>query len=351
MNASFKISRLCTGPDNVGQFEARNGSWSGPFSMLYIDNPVGVGYSYQERENPDEVITQDVYGEDLYQFVEQFYQLFPDSYNKELYIGGQSYGAKYVTAFAYRLHLAISRGESNISLTGIYMGGPYFAPEIMIPALIDYFYSLGVASQSQVRVYKERTRAMLQRYSEGLIPTKMKFSQIWNTIFMRGIPWDDNYTTKETPRNDLVEYIMISERIRQAVHVGNRSYIRDTVELDKKFAHDILSSALDKLGSLLDAGRYKVLVFSGDYDAITTPGAVEESVLAIPWVGQAEYANATRQRWSWLSSNKAYQGGWFSQTRHLCRVAVAGAGHQVPHDQLYASREMMKDFINRGCVH
>ncbi|GFS12691.1 carboxypeptidase [Elysia marginata] len=143
---------------------------------------------------------------------------------------------------------------------------------------------------------------------------------------------------------------MESARVRQAVHAGNLTYANDWRKLGQNVVHDFLSSALEKIGALLDAGSYKVLVFGGDYDAITTPSAVEESVLAIPWVGQAEYANASRQRWSWFSSNVTHQGGWFSQARHLCRVTVTGAGHQVPHDQLDASREMMKQFVAYGCV-
>ncbi|GFR57944.1 carboxypeptidase [Elysia marginata] len=333
-----------------GEFEFRNGSWSGPFSMLYIDNPVGVGYSYQEREDPDEVVTQDVYSEDLYQFIEQFYQLFPDSYNKELYIGGQSYAGKYATAFAYRIHQGISRGESNLPLAGIYMGGPFFAPEIMVPAFIDYFYSLGAVSQSQVKAHKERTTALFQRYSAGLLPTNTTKYDVFSEIFTLGVPWGDNYVTKERPGYGVVKQIMVSRRVQQAVHAGNLSFAADDFTLGDNLGYDVLSSARDKLGALLDAGCYRVLVFGGDYDAITTPNAVEESVLATPWDGQAEYANATRWYWYWSSSERSVVGGLYSQAGHLCRVLVLGAGHQVPHDQLDASREMMKQFVESGCV-
>ncbi|GFR98437.1 carboxypeptidase [Elysia marginata] len=192
--------------------------------MLYIDNPVGVGYSYQERESPDEVITQDTYSKDLYKFVEQFYQLFPDSYNKELYIGGQSYGAKYVTAFAYQLHKKKSRGESNITLTGIYMGGPFFAPEIMLPVLLDYFFNLGVASRSEVVTYRETMAEILQRYSSGLMPTNVTANEILSAVMPKNILFSDNYITRERPGYYLVEDIMTSERIRQAVHVANLSF-------------------------------------------------------------------------------------------------------------------------------
>ncbi|GFR88555.1 carboxypeptidase [Elysia marginata] len=312
--------------------------------LFYENGPLSIKWAGSE------VITQDIYGEDLYQFVEQFYQLFPDSYNNELYIGGQSYGAKYVTAFAYRLHQAIRRGESIIPLTGIYLGGPFFAPGIVAQTVFDYMYNLGVVSKSQVIAQRARVAALLKEYSAGLILKNVTKRKISRTIFPVDIPFSSNYVTKEHIPYGAVHEIMASWRIRQAVHAGYLTYANEKGNTGQNVAYDYLSSALEKLGALLDVGSYKVLVFGGDYDAITTPSAVEESVLAIPWVGQAEYANATRQRWSWFSSNKTHQGGWFSLARHLCRVTVIGAGHHVPHDQLDASREMMKQFVAYGCV-
>ena len=323
-------------------------------SMLYIDNPVGTGYSYQEQENPEDIITQSSYTEDLYQFVKQFYQLFPDSHSKELYIGGQSYAGKYVTALAYRIHQHISRGESNLPLTGIYMGGPFFAPEIMVPVLSDYFYNLGVLSRSQLARHKARTKTFLLRYSLGLLPRHVTTAEVCRNIFDRDFLWRDNFVTAEIPGYDVVQDIMISERIRQAVHVGNVPYLAINVTLNEKFGHDFLSSTREKLAALLDTGDLKVLIFNGDYDAITNTGAIEEAVLRTPWVGQADYANKSRHAWFLPSQSAEIQAislaGFFTSARNLCRVIVHGAGHQVPHDQLDITRKMMEQFVHSGCV-
>ncbi|GFS12693.1 carboxypeptidase [Elysia marginata] len=337
-----------------GEFEPRNESWTGPFSMLYIDNPVGTGYSYQEGKNPRKMITQDEYAEDLYQFLEQFYQLFPDSSRKELYIGGQSYGGKYASALAYRIHEAKIRGKSKLPLTGIYLGSPFFAPEIMIPAQIDYLYSIGVVTRSQADKHKADMNAVIKKYNAGKMGRKISTETLLGKIFFKNLPSNDNFVTGEKVDYSVTESIMASERVRQAVHAGSLPFHAVNYDVHERMGFDYLSSTRDKLGALLDTGSYKVLIFNGDFDPVITSGAVEEAVLEIPWLGHVDYAKQSRQMWYWptkldpVGDFKLF--GFYTQSRDLCRVVVHGAGHHVPHDQMSISREMMEQFVGFGCV-
>ena len=326
----------------------------GPFSMLYIDNPVGAGYSYQQRQSPDEVITQETYAEDLYQFVKQFYQLFPDSYNKELYIGGQSYAAKFASALAFRIHEVIQNGESKLPLAGLYLGSPFFAPEITIPAQIDYLYNLGVVTRSQATKHQADMIAAIRKYSKGTKRRQLSTKTILDEVFFKGLPSNDNYVTSEVVDYSVIDRIMTSPRVRLAVHAGNQPFNAINHDLYDKMGYDYLSSTSTKLAALLDTGRYKVLIFNGDYDVVTSSGAVEEAVQQIPWTGRDDYLKEPRQMWFWpprpdkLDETKLF--GFYTLSRDLCRVVVHGAGHQVPHDQLDISRYMMEQFVNLGCV-
>ncbi|XP_059177645.1 probable serine carboxypeptidase CPVL [Physella acuta] len=123
-------------------YERSNISWTETMSMLYIDNPVGVGYSYSDSGIAGYRTDQDGYSKDLYEFIEQFYLLFPEYQIRELYIGGKSYAGKYVPVFAYHLHLEIKAGRSYLPLAGIYLGSPLFDPyeqEIFRNRMFDGF--------------------------------------------------------------------------------------------------------------------------------------------------------------------------------------------------------------------
>ena len=76
----------------------RDYRWTLLANMLYIDNPVGTGWSFTKSDD-GYARNQDQVGKNLYEALLQFYQLFP-RYQKssDLYITGESYGGKYVPA-------------------------------------------------------------------------------------------------------------------------------------------------------------------------------------------------------------------------------------------------------------
>ena len=55
--------------------ERRGHYWSQELNVIYIDNPVGTGFSYTEDDNGYACNQNDV-GRDLYQAIIQFFQLF-----------------------------------------------------------------------------------------------------------------------------------------------------------------------------------------------------------------------------------------------------------------------------------
>lgn len=61
--------------------------------MIFVDNPVGTGFSYADRDvyerNEDEVAA------DMYLFVQGFYKLYPLLLKNKLFVSGESYGGHY----------------------------------------------------------------------------------------------------------------------------------------------------------------------------------------------------------------------------------------------------------------
>ena len=94
-------------PDGHGGYTRRPATWVGPCSVLYIDSPVGTGFSYSDSGAQGLRITQEGFTEDLYQFVEQFYVLFPELRQRDLYVGGTSYAGKYAPALAHRYSMLL----------------------------------------------------------------------------------------------------------------------------------------------------------------------------------------------------------------------------------------------------
>lgn len=90
------------GPLNMN-LETRNYTWVKNANILFIDNPVGSGFSYADTidvlcKNNTQI------AEDLVEFMTQFYESLPAFKKVPLYIFGQSYGGKMAVEFALQLH-------------------------------------------------------------------------------------------------------------------------------------------------------------------------------------------------------------------------------------------------------
>ncbi|XP_012935747.1 probable serine carboxypeptidase CPVL [Aplysia californica] len=328
------------------QSEPRQFSWVGPFSMLYIDNPVQVGFSYTESGDMGLRLNQEGYSEDLYSVMLQFYSLFPDYHNRELYIGGQSYAGKYVPALAHKIHVGNRDGNTHLPLAGIYLGGPYFAPEEENLAFYDFAFAMGFVSHATVVERKRDIAKVYEKVREGNNPEKESLATMMSLFWVHvGLQTKDNFVTQQRAGYGLLSDLMKIQEVRKALHVGNQTYNAQSYTVYEKFGGDLVVSTIPQMADLLD--HYKVLIFTGDYDVIINSPMVEAGLQATPWSLREEYLNATRSIWMSSSLDLC---GYFSLTGQFCRVVVHGAGHQVPHDQPQRAFQMITDFVRHGCI-
>lgn len=81
---------------------ARNYTWVKDMNVLFIDSPVGSGFSYVEEDN---LLTTDnaQIANDLVQLMRGFYSVHPEFESVPLHIFAESYGGKVAVEFAYVL--------------------------------------------------------------------------------------------------------------------------------------------------------------------------------------------------------------------------------------------------------
>lgn len=90
------------GPLNMNLTE-REHTWVKNFNLLFIDNPVGVGFSYFSDTSARMVQNNKAIGEDLVSFMKIFLGNYKEFQKIPLYIFGESYGGKMAVEFAYQL--------------------------------------------------------------------------------------------------------------------------------------------------------------------------------------------------------------------------------------------------------
>lgn len=105
----------------------RTHAWINHVNVLFIDNPVGSGFSYVDSTR---YLTKDNHqiARDLIETLRGFYDARPEFKTVPLYIFSQSYGGKMNVEFAYELYQDIKYGKIESNLKGVALGNSWIDP-------------------------------------------------------------------------------------------------------------------------------------------------------------------------------------------------------------------------------
>ncbi|KAK6163456.1 hypothetical protein DH2020_000320 [Rehmannia glutinosa] len=113
----------------------RNSTWLNKADLLFVDNPVGTGYSFVE--DPKLLVkTDDEAANDLTTLLIEVFNRNETLKNSPLYIVAESYGGKYAVTLGLSALKAIEAGKLKLKLGGIALGDTWISPE-------DFVFSWG----------------------------------------------------------------------------------------------------------------------------------------------------------------------------------------------------------------
>lgn len=125
------------------ELENRNFTWVKDMNVMFIDNPVGSGYSYVDglsyyTKNNTQIAL------DLVEFMKQFYVDHPEFRTVPLHIFCESYGGKMAPEFALELYRAIQRKEIESNLVSVNLGDPWVSPVDSVNAWAPLLLNMGI---------------------------------------------------------------------------------------------------------------------------------------------------------------------------------------------------------------
>lgn len=133
-------------PKNYTQLQLRPIRWSQIANVLFLESPIGVGFSYSDIGGDDYNCTDDTAAADNTKAVELFFEKFPEYRSNDLFITGESYAGIYVPTLAESILKAVDAGTySGAPLKGIAVGNGCSGHEIGI---------CGFAAQGTYYLYK-----------------------------------------------------------------------------------------------------------------------------------------------------------------------------------------------------
>lgn len=155
-NGPFRINDDLTLSDN--EF-----GWDVGHNILFIDQPVGTGFSFT-TDPSDDVTSEKQVADDVLDFLLEFFDQKPELLENDLFITGESYAGHYVPAVASRIvehNGNPARKTAELNLQGIAIGNGLTNPGIQYGAYADYAASKKLIGPSTRRAIHSVRLAVL----------------------------------------------------------------------------------------------------------------------------------------------------------------------------------------------
>ncbi|XP_021811396.1 serine carboxypeptidase-like 35 [Prunus avium] len=365
-----------------GTLILNNFSWNKVANVLFLEAPVGVGFSYTNNSKDVETLGDAVTAADSYAFLVEWFKRFPAFKSHEFYIAGESYAGHYVPQLAdliYQRNKHSSSSSSYINLKGFMIGNAVINGPTDSRGMFDYAWSHAIISDqlyynlvkecdfenenNQTEHCNDHMRAFLQAFSDidiyGIYapvclssssssssnPNKVKAST-YNSIKLLVAPrlltqhelWHRLPSGYDPCTEDYVEQYFNREDVQRALHanVTKLSYPYTPCSGVIKGWNDSPDTLLPVIQKLLKAGL-RIWIYSGDTDGRVPVTSTRYSI--------KEMGLRVKQEWrAWFDGGQV--AGWaetYEEGGGLTFATVRGAGHQVP---AFAPRQSLSLFTH-----
>ncbi|XP_021673635.2 serine carboxypeptidase-like 20 isoform X2 [Hevea brasiliensis] len=127
-------------------------SWSKVSSVIYLDSPAGVGFSYSDNTSFYQTGDKRT-ASDTHHFLIKWFKLFPEFLSNPFYISGESFAGVYVPTLADEIVKGIeARIKPVINLKGYLIGNAVTDKVFDGNALVPFAHGMGLISDD---IYKE----------------------------------------------------------------------------------------------------------------------------------------------------------------------------------------------------
>ncbi|MQL72103.1 hypothetical protein Taro_004443 [Colocasia esculenta] len=347
----FELGPWLVVNSTAGVALARNPySWNRLFGLLFLDNPLGSGFSV--AADPSEIPRdQEAVAVHLWTALQAFLSSDPSFRSRPLYITGESYAGKYIPSVGYYILRQNSRVSAarRINLLGVAIGSGLTHPVAQVVTHADGVYFTGLIN--------ERQKAQLEQIQSAA--QKLALAGKWaaaSDARITMVEWLENATglvtlydlSKTKPyESGLVRTLLREEEAKAALGVDRRAAEWEicSKKVAKVLHADVMKSAKGEVEGLL--GKVRVLLYQGLYDLMEGGVSTAAWLRELQWEGLEGFLAAERRVWRLGAAGErgGRLAGYVQSVRWLSEVVVAGAGHLVPADQGQSAQVMIESWV------
>jgi len=328
-------------------------SWNKLANVVYIESPVGVGFSFSDDQS-DYNTNDNTTAANNYQFLQGFFQEFPHLLSNPIWITGESYGGVYGPMLANEI-LEGSNSQIFDQFQGFSLGNPVTScPALKRQVLtlsLNMYYWNGVLPLSGLRKWTdsecdsgESSSECLKLY-ENITSVIGAFegdelyynfcTQNGSLNLLEQVPNCEGLadrTAKYLNRADVQEALFVKPQVWTACanpRLNYRMQGQNMMEYYEKFFQQV--------------PQWQIMIYSGDIDIATVPHAYTQ--LCVESLHRPVVSSWRPWKVSLSESGQNVTAGYVEVYDRMTFATVKGAGHEVPTYQPATSFEMFQRFI------
>uniref|UniRef100_A0A0E0GTB2 carboxypeptidase D n=1 Tax=Oryza nivara TaxID=4536 RepID=A0A0E0GTB2_ORYNI len=264
-------------------------SWTQMASILFLDTPVGSGFSY--AHDPKGYNVGDISSSlQVVTFLKKWFNDHPRYLSNHFYVGGSSYAGKVIPIIMKFISEGIEQRQQPL-LQGYIVGNPITGSKIDDNFKIPYSHGVGIISDQLYEAavancngdYVTTTNELCAKALNAIdnLMSEVDYGNILDDKCVRATPKPINEVSRS--RSLLEDYIRLSEPTSYRYYLSflwmNNNLTREALKIKKgtvgewircktglPYVQDVASSI--KYHFDLTTGGYRALVFSGDHDLI-----------------------------------------------------------------------------------
>ncbi|XP_031495086.1 serine carboxypeptidase-like 34 [Nymphaea colorata] len=354
----------------IPELKFNNYSWNKEANLLFLESPVGVGFSYTNTSSDIPKLGDKITARDSYTFLVNWFKRFPQYSSHDFFISGESYAGHYVPELAELIFDENKKegdGHYYINLRGFIIGNALLDDETDQNGMIDYAWDHAVISDGLYHSIKKHCNFSHVNQTEECEAAINGYYAVYDIIDMyslytptctsgggsrsrRPIPgvapkvlakfggWHRKPAGYDPCLDVYTEVYFNRPDVQEALHAN----VTGSISRPWSLCSDEINSWADAPSSILPIirklvhGGLRVWVYSGDTDGRIPVTATRYTLKKLGLKVVEEWV-------PWYHHQQV--GGWFEIYDGLTFVTIRGAGHQVPTFAPARSRELIKHFL------
>lgn len=353
-------------------------SWTNLSYVVWIDNPVGVGFT----EGTPDIKGQEGLAKEFYGFLEQFFSTFKELQGKRLWITGESYAGKYIPYIANEVY-SHSKGASGINLQGIAINDPSFTTnwlgeEAPVFEFFEQYHKvMGVDSNSVEQLRQEAKSLGVENYvSDNLhfpprghlkVPSSWNNTKsIWQSVYMTvqksnkcfsiyDIKPDCDFRTDAlgqpltSQQSSKHNFINDTPGFKKAIHADEDIQWQECVDKKVFVGRDVdISPAPDRsvLPGVIEKSK-RTVIQHGTYDMVLIANGTALAIQNMTWNNQMGFQRKPNTPVKLDGKVR----GVMTEERGLTYVQVDGSGHMIPQFKPKVAYQLQRYLLGQVDAH